>query len=192
MFTQPNILTNRLILRPFELSDTNRIQKLAGNIQIAMSSANIPYPYQDGMAGLWVGSHAALWRRKEAAHFAVLDKVSKQLIGAVSIQNIVSGRGQLGYWIGEEYWGKGFGTEAAQAAITFGFEQFNLETIYAQHLSKDIRPGKILTKVGMKRVTTKRDAVRIEHISEDVEYYEIGRLHFEKVAAYGDVVGISQ
>ncbi|WP_087017937.1 GNAT family N-acetyltransferase [Thaumasiovibrio subtropicus] len=182
MFKQPNVLTPRLILRPFELSDTNKVQKFAGNAHIAMSSANIPYPYEDGMAGLWIGSHSALWQKREAAHFAIVEKSSTQLIGCVSLQNISFSRAQLGYWVAEAHWNKGYGTEAAKAAINFGFEQFNLDCIYAQHLSKDTRPGKVLEKIGMRHVSTKRDAVRIEHVSEDVEYYEIERLHHQKMA----------
>ena len=34
---------------------------------------------------------------------------------------------ELGYWLGVEHWGQGFGTEAARAAIDFFFEEFDAE-----------------------------------------------------------------
>ncbi|MFA8305132.1 GNAT family N-acetyltransferase [Paenibacillus alvei] len=41
-------------------------------------------------------------------------------------------RGELAYWIGKPYWGKGYGTEAAQATLPYGFEQLKLQKIFAE------------------------------------------------------------
>src|SRR5713101_4620766 len=38
---------------------------------------------------------------------------------------------ELGYWLGVEYWGQGFGTEAARAVIDFTFEEFDIEHLIA-------------------------------------------------------------
>ena len=51
---QPNIETNRLVLRPFRLSDSERVAHLAGEKVIAEMTANIPHPYESNMAVEWI------------------------------------------------------------------------------------------------------------------------------------------
>src|SRR5205823_2199307 len=50
-------------------------------------------------------------------------------IGMVGIDWRDPNRPELGYWVGVEYWGQGFATEAARAAIDFTFEEFDLDVM---------------------------------------------------------------
>nr|WP_086939802.1 GNAT family N-acetyltransferase [Thaumasiovibrio occultus] len=180
---QPTLHTDRLTLRPFELADANKVQSMAGEPCIANASPNIPYPYKPGMAGLWIGTHSALWQNTKAVHFAVVDRSNYQLTGCVSLQHIESGAAQLGYWIGRDFWGQGYASEAAKVAIEFGFSQLALDRIYAQHLSKDTQPGKVLKKIGLQFIEKRKDALRIEHLSQDVEYYQLTSNEYHQVTA---------
>ena len=49
---QPLLTTERLILRPLELSDSTRIQQLAGNVDIANGTISVPHPYSDALINL--------------------------------------------------------------------------------------------------------------------------------------------
>ncbi|ELR66832.1 putative acetyltransferase [Photobacterium marinum] len=178
MGQQPLLTTERLILRPFQLSDAVKIQKLAGDVHVANGTVNIPHPYNDGMAGQWIGKHLAGWQSRTSAIYAITLKSNASLMGCVGLHNIEynnfdSSKAQLGYWLGVPYWRQGYGTEAAKRLTEFGFKRLNLDLIYGQHFSRDPSPGKILQKIGMEHVKTKSGATRINMISEDLEYYEI-------------------
>ena len=97
---QPLLTTQRLLLRPLQLSDATRVQALAGDEQIANGTLNIPHPYTDGVAGQWIGKHLAGWHRGQSAIYAITLKTSQQLIGCIGLHNIQNGKAQLGYWIG--------------------------------------------------------------------------------------------
>ena len=108
---QPILKTERLILRPLEISDAARVQLLAGIREIADTTLNIPHPYEDGMAEQWIGTHKPGFEKGEQATFAVVLRESDQLIGAIGLMfNKRFNRVELGYWIAKDHWNQGYGT----------------------------------------------------------------------------------
>jgi len=55
----------------------------------------------------------------------------------------------LGYWIGEQYWGKGYGTEATKALLDFAFNNLRISKITGEHLSSNPVSGKVMKYAGM-------------------------------------------
>ncbi|MCB2287605.1 GNAT family N-acetyltransferase [Clostridium algidicarnis] len=68
---QPVIHTNNLLLRPFEISDSSRVKELAGDSKIATTTLNVPHPYEDGMAELWINSHKDIFINKKGIIYAL-------------------------------------------------------------------------------------------------------------------------
>jgi hypothetical protein len=103
MSQQPTIETERLILRPFELSDAKNVKRLAGDKAIASTTLNIPHPYEDGMAEKWIAKHQELFDAGQAVHFAITTKSNGKLVGAISLMDISErhSRADMGYWIGK-------------------------------------------------------------------------------------------
>lgn len=143
------IETERLILRPFNLDDAPEVQRQAGNRAVADTTLNIPYPYEEGMAEAWIGTHKERFEDGKGVIFAVTLKDSGILVGSIGITNKEHDRGEMGYWIGQPYWNKGYATEAAQAIITYGFEEFSLNKISATHLLRNPASGRVMEKAGM-------------------------------------------
>lgn len=172
--TQPTLETKRLRLRPFDLSDAETVQKLAGERAIADTTLNIPHPYPDGAAEEWIGTHAEEFASGKQAVFAITLRESSALIGAMGLGIVpLYRRAELGYWIGRAYWGNGYCTEAAQRVLIYGFEDLGLHRIHATYFSRNPASGRVMQKIGMKREGMLRDHVIKWGRYEDLVQYAI-------------------
>jgi RimJ/RimL family protein N-acetyltransferase len=171
----PTLRTDRLVLRPFLLSDAATVQRLAGDRAVADTTLSIPHPYADGMAEQWIATHEGAWTRHEMATLAITE-AEAGLVGAISLRIELSHRrAELGYWIGAPYWGRGYATEAARAMVAFGFEKLSLQRIYAHHFTRNPASGRVMAKVGMRREGTLRQHFFRWDQPEDVAAYRLLR-----------------
>lgn len=174
MKPQPTLATDRLVLRPFQPADASAVQALAGNRAIADITLSIPHPYEDGMAEEWIASHPARYEAGEQVNFAVVERDTGNLVGAIGLMlEPRFNRAEMGYWIGVPYWGRGYGTEAARAILRYGFEERGLVRIHAHHLARNPASGRVMQKIGMTREGRLRRHVRKWDRYEDVELYAI-------------------
>ena len=81
----PVLETERLILRPFQISDAPRVKELAGAFEIYRFTLAIPHPYEDGMAEKWIATHASQFYEGKGVNLAVTLKAEGLLIGAVGL-----------------------------------------------------------------------------------------------------------
>lgn len=179
MTDQPTLETERLILRPFSLEDSERVSELAGVKEIAENTTTIPHPYEREMAEAWIGMHKEQFKKGENVVFAVCLKRSGELIGAMGlILKQDHDRGELGYWIGLPYWNHGYCTEAARAVIAYGFETFNLNRIAAIHFTRNPASGRVLEKIGMHFEGVHRQEIKRWGEYQDVACYGMLREEF--------------
>ena len=74
-----------------------------------------------------------------------------KLIGTIGLHlNKEHQKAELGYWLGKNFWRKGYLTEALKAVLEFGFKELNLNKIYATHFLFNPNSGKVMLKAGMK------------------------------------------
>ena len=169
--------TKRLLLRQFCSEDAQRIHYLVNDKQVAQSTHYIPYPYPEGAAEEWLAEHAELVRCGRAAVFAVCLNPAEseevpQLIGTVGLAIAdVDHQAEIGYWLGREYWGQGFCTEAVVAALDFGFDKLGLHRIFAQHISRNGASARVLEKAGFSKEGVLRQHARKWGVFEDVVCY---------------------
>ena len=170
MGNQPILETERLFLRPFNLGDAKTVKELAGDKLIASTTLNIPHPYEDGIAESWISKHEEVFNQGKGVCYAVTLKENEQLIGAISLMNMVEGhQAELGYWIGVPYWNNGYCTEAGQALIRYGFEEKGLHRIHACYIKRNPASGRVLEKLGMSHEGTRKHHVLKWGVYEDLE-----------------------
>ncbi len=136
----------------------------------------MPHPYLEGMAETWIGARAQAWRdQKELALAIALPGVG--LIGGIGLTDISlrHRRAELGYWIGAEFWGLGYCTEAAGTVVRFGFERMNLNRIFAWHMTRNPASGSVMRKLGMKHEGCLRRHAERWGQFEDIEFYGLLR-----------------
>ncbi len=152
------ISTQRLLLRPFTEQDADRVAELAGNPQVQKTLLGLPFPYTRQHALDWIATHRENFESDIRYEMALALKENGLLIGCMGlICRPAHCRAELGYWIGQPYWGQGYATEAAAAIIRFGFEVKNLHRIDCTYFSNNPASGRVMQKCGMQYEGTRKD-----------------------------------
>jgi [ribosomal protein S5]-alanine N-acetyltransferase len=147
-----------LYIREITENDKHSIVKYADNKKI---SANLrdsfPYPYTLEDAEKWL---VILNDNIPNRSFAIAN--DKELIGAIGIEpcwDVNRFSGELGYWLGEPFWGKGIATLAVKRFITYVFEHYDFIKIFAYVFSSNPSSARVLMKAGFKLEGCLRDQI---------------------------------
>jgi [ribosomal protein S5]-alanine N-acetyltransferase len=177
---QPTLETSHLLLRPFRLDDATMVQRLAGVPEVVHNTLTIPYPYPDGVAEAWIGTHAEAFANGTGVTFAIGSRDGLELFGAISLAvRKQHNHAELGYWLGVPFWGRGHATEAAKAVVEYGFSSLGLHRIYAHHFTRNAASGRVLQKLGMTFEGIHREHVRKGDTFEDLANYGILKREWE-------------
>lgn len=169
----PTLRTERLLLRPFSPADAPRVQALAGAREVAATTMNVPHPYQAGMAEAWIQTHDAAWDAGKLLPLAMTTEADG-VIGCISLALRPEHRhGEVGYWAGVPYWGRGFTTEATAAVLAHAFGALGLHRVIGRCVARNPASGRVLGKVGMVHEGTLREHFCKWDRFEDVECYAI-------------------
>ncbi len=167
--------TERLLLRPYRQDDAGAVARLLDDPAMADFLMVIPQPFVDFDARQLV---KAAWRRLATGRgfdlLAVPKKGDGAPLGSVGIGLHDEGRrGELGFWIGRDWWGQGYGTEAAERMVAFARDTLGVSRITATAAVSNPASRRILEKLGF--VETGRDVKRAPSSGEarDVVLYEL-------------------
>ncbi|MEP9399696.1 GNAT family N-acetyltransferase [Mesorhizobium sp. KR2-14] len=123
----PVLVTERLVLRPPHEDDTAELIALANNPRVAEMLSRMPYPYGDAEARSFLNSAAQ--PRSTGAVYAVTLAETGAFVGCAGLNATDRGL-ELGYWIGEPYWRRGYATEAAHALVDLAFRATTINVLH--------------------------------------------------------------
>jgi len=135
--------TDRLMLRRPTLADAKAIARLANDRRIAENTRRLPHPYSQDHAIEFVRETA-----NDKRETVFLIENNHTPIGMAGIDWRQPDAPELGYWLGIDYWGQGFATEAARAVIDFTFEEFDIEHLISGARVANPSSRNILEKCG--------------------------------------------
>lgn len=142
------LTTENLVLRAPNKDDVPDIAVLANNRKISSMLENMPYPYFDKDAEAFVENIS----KPEAGEviFAITDAISGTFMGICGV-HLVRRRFDLpylGYWLGEEYWNKGYATESARAIVDLFFKAGSEDTLLISVLTDNNASRRVIEKCG--------------------------------------------
>jgi len=139
--------TQRLILRPIELSDLEDIYEYSSGPNVGPNAGWKPHETREESLEIM----KEIFMGKEGVWGIVL-RESGKMVGSVGLiddhKRQYDGVKMLGYALGEGYWGQGIMSEAVAEVIRFGFEELKLEAISAYCFPFNERSKAIIRKFG--------------------------------------------
>lgn len=145
------IKTKKFILRPYRMSDAKVIAPLLNNWNVVKNLDTVPFPYELEHARGFIKKTNGEMKQKEPENFVYVIEIDGKAAGAIGVHHIKhSHKAEMGYWLAEEYWGKGIMTEAVKKFMAHIFTKFKLRRICAKAFVGNKGSARVMEKVGMK------------------------------------------
>jgi RimJ/RimL family protein N-acetyltransferase len=142
----PEIATSRLRLRPTTPDDAAPMAALANDPGVARMTTSIPHPFFREDAESFIARMAVCDRAREAL-FGV-EAPGEGLIGVLGLHPNEQERVELGYWLGQPYWGQGYMTEAVGAVLDWVRDAWIHPVLASGHFDDNPASGAVLIKAG--------------------------------------------
>ena len=144
-------------IRKWELSDAKELSMALSNRKIQDNLRDgLPYPYTEQDGANYI---SAMLSADENETFAFAITVDYKVVGSIGVfrqGNIHRQTAELGYYIAEEYWGKGIMTEAVNQICEYVFEKSDIVRIYAEPFAHNVASCRVLEKAGFQYEGTLR------------------------------------
>ncbi|WP_246302283.1 GNAT family N-acetyltransferase [Achromobacter anxifer] len=152
----PSLTTARLILQPLEIQDADAIQRVFPQWEVVRFLADqVPWPYPPDGARAYL-EHVAIpaMRRGEQWHWSIRTRAQPDsLIGIVSLMDDETGNNR-GFWLDPAHHGRGYMTEASDAATAYWFEALGKPLLRAPKAIANTASRRISERSGMRLVAT--------------------------------------
>ena len=169
------IETERLTLREIRMEDVYEYyERLFGDGDVCRYL--LFDPHQD--IGESLAAIQEIQQQYEQGRFyrwGITEKGEDSLIGVIGLVRIDEEKSEcsFAYLLGCDYWGKGYGTEALKAVISFAFEELEIRRIVADHMTENPASGAVMRKAGMNHIGTEKAKYEKQCVLHDAEIYEI-------------------
>lgn len=140
-----------ITLRPAQLSDLDALAAIWADPEVTryLPTRSAPIPRERVEQAL--ARYAREWRERGYSVWVIVDDATGQVAGYCGLRYIDDlGEVEVLYGLAKAYWGRGIATQAARAALTFGFDTLGLERIIALAVPGNIASRRVIEKAGLK------------------------------------------
>jgi ribosomal-protein-alanine N-acetyltransferase len=138
---------SRCLLRPWRVGDEASLVRYANNRNVSRNLRDrFPYPYTAADADEWIKLAGAQTR---PTSFAIV--VEGEAVGGTGIElgtDIFRRSAEIGYWLGEPFWGRGIATEVLRAMTEYAFAHFDICRLEAGVFDWNPASARVLEKAG--------------------------------------------
>ncbi|MDQ7092321.1 GNAT family N-acetyltransferase [Desulfosporosinus sp. PR] len=171
------IETERLILRRFELTDSQSV------FELWMNDPEVQNNYGESVCNTveeverLLAKWLCLYNNNEFYRWSIILKEANKSIGQIAfyLVNNQNQRADVEYCIGQSCWGKGYAPEALKAVIDYAFRHIGINRVQAFHRSKNASSGNVLRKAGMKYEGTLKQYLLHKDEFDDCLMYGVTR-----------------
>jgi [ribosomal protein S5]-alanine N-acetyltransferase len=164
-------------IRPFQSGDRESLVRHANNWRVARNMRDLfPHPYTLVEADAWL---TVALQQNPVTKFAIA--VDGEAVGGIGLtlqDDVYRRSAEIGYWLGESFWGRGIVTAAVRTVTRFAFDTFDLTRIFANVFAWNPASGRVLEKAGYLREGVLRQSVFKEGQMIDAFLYAITRDQF--------------
>jgi RimJ/RimL family protein N-acetyltransferase len=172
--------TERLYLRLLETSDAVEMTRVLQNQNVTTKVAILPFPYEENDAHAWIQKADQAFQDETELLLGIFIRDSMRFIGNVSLHlEEDASRAEIGYWLDEAYWGKGYASEFAQPILTYAFEDLKLNSVFATVALDNTASQQLLEKMGFTRTGIK-DVLTVSGTMRPSYFYELFQEAFMK------------
>jgi ribosomal-protein-alanine N-acetyltransferase len=165
-------------LKYWKLEYAEQLALIANNKNIAMFMRNqFPYPYSLADAINYIE-----WINKEYPLLVFAIECDGVVVGSIGVfpgDDVYCASAELGYWIGQEYWGRGIATQALRQLLDYVFNNFSFNKIRANVFSNNLKSMHVLVKCGFMQEAILQKAVYKYEQYLDEHLYAIFNPNFE-------------
>ena len=161
-------------LRKWKLTDAHNLASTISDKRIQDNLRDgLPYPYTDKDAEEFISAMLSSNENNVFAFAIVYDGKAVGSIGVYRKENIHRLTAELGYYLAEEYWGKGIMTEAVKQVCRYVFDNSDIVRIFAEPFSFNTASCRVLEKAGFQcEGTLRSNAIKNGRIS-DMKMYSL-------------------
>ncbi len=176
IFTEVRIETDRLILRPYELSDDRDLHELVSQPEVMEFIPEDPMTLQEARRIIaWLQECYPKNTPQKIIKWtlAMVFKETDKVIGSCGLGplDFSPDETELFYALRKEYWGRGLATEASRAILKYAFETIKIERLVAVTMPANVGSVKVIEKLGL------RFEKKVPGLSEEFADYE-GDLYY--------------
>jgi [ribosomal protein S5]-alanine N-acetyltransferase len=169
--------SEKCIVRNWKESDAEALSKYANNKNIEANLRDgFPFPYTLEDANKFI---AFVQAADPVTIFAI--EVEGEAIGSIGYfpkDNIYKFNAEIGYWIGEAFWGRGIIPEVLRIMTEYIFETTRLTRIYAEVFGRNAASARALEKAGFKKEAFIRQNIIKNGVTDDTLIYSIRKTDF--------------
>lgn len=151
------LVTKSCVLRAPTPDDAPSLAKYANNRNVWLTVRDIfPHPYSLQDAQAYIERIA-----EQAPRTNFIIDVGGEACGSIALHgrtDVERISAELGYWLGEPFWGRGITTEAVGAITDYGFRELPLKRIFAIPVAHNVASQRVLEKNGYEREAIMRNA----------------------------------
>lgn len=174
------IVTDVFTLRPWEEEDAKRLVVIANNKKIADNLRDgFPYPYSIDDARKFIH----LSRHNEGISKAFAIVIDDAVVGSIAAyfkENVHCKNAELGYYLAEEYWGKGIMTKVVRYMAQYLFDNFDVIRVYAQPFARNMASRRVLEKAGFRLEAILKNNIIKNNVVQDGCIYAILKDEFRR------------